>query len=62
MKKLMESKIFALTTIIGISTAILLLAGLVFFAVHSGATFLLAPLAVVIVAELTTATTKLIKG
>jgi hypothetical protein len=62
MKKLMESKIFVLTSVIGISTVILFLAGLIFFAVHSGATFLLTPLTVVIVAELTTATTKLIKG
>jgi hypothetical protein len=62
MKKLMESKIFALTTVIGISTAILLSMGLVFFAIHSGATFLLAPVAVVVIAELTTATTKMLKG
>lgn len=61
MKKLMESKILALTTVIGISTAILFLIGLIFFAFHSGAAFLLAPVVVVIVAELTTATMKMIK-
>ncbi len=62
MKKLMESKIFALTTVIGISTAILFSIGLIFFAIHSGATFLLAPVAIVIVTELSKMTTNLIKG
>lgn len=62
MKKLIKSKTFALVTVIGISTAILFSVGLIFFAVHSGATFLLAPLAVVIVTELTITTVNLIKG
>lgn len=57
-----RSKIFALAAIVGISLAVLYLVAVINIVINSGATFLLVPIAVIVVTEIVSAALKTVHG